>query len=256
MLKGKTEIIYILTAFFMTFLLTNLSNAQIVIDFEDGNLDDWEVVDEAPKNLGDAGPSTWEIRSSGILDGKVLYQGSNIWGSADDTCLMGTFILYKPEQFVDFVIDVDVAASDNDGMGLVWAFEDTSKHYRVIMCNDGWPDVPVDGVKGPVIKIAKRISDDEPWYELLEYVKDDYTPYPEGQQLHWTLEVTEGFFTFTREDGLSITAEDDEYQKGYVGIQLYAQQAEFDNFTILNTFPVNPADKVASMWGKVKSSRY
>ena len=230
--------------------------AQVVLDFEDGSLDAWEVIDESPDNLGDQGPSTWEIRDSQLgLDGKVLYQGSNIWGSAPDTCLLGTFIIYKGEQFTNFIAEIDVAAADNDGMGLVWAFTGTDRHYRAIMINDVWPDVPVDGVKGPFMKIAKRISDAEPWYELLAAVKDDYVPYTEGAKLHWTLEVNDGQFTFTREDGLSISAEDHEYGAGYVGIQLYAQQAEFDNLTItpLQATAVDPAGKMATAWGTLKA---
>lgn len=253
MLRNKFKIGILLVSVIM--LIAEISHSQIVFDFEDETvLDEWEVVDEAPKNLGDQGPSTWQIKSSG-LDGKALYQDSNIWGSAGDTCLMGTFILYKGEEFKDFIIDVDVLARDNDGMGLTWAYEDTDRHYRVMMCNDAWPDVPVDGVKGPFIKIQKRISDDEPWYELLEAEKQDYTPYSEGLPLHWTLEVSDGSFTFTSDNGVTISAEDDEYEEGYVGIQLYAQQAEFDNFTIVNTFPVNPFGKLSTMWARVKDAR-
>ncbi len=225
-----------------------------VFDFEDGKLDDWQVIDEKPENLGDKGPSTWQIRKSQLgLDGNVLFQGSNIWGSAADSCLMGTFIIYKGEQFKDFIIDVDVAAADNDGMGLVWAFTGTDKHYRVIMINDSWPDIPVDGIKGPFIRIDKRIGDKEPWYEGLEVKKGgDYKPYPESGTMHWRLEVSNGDFYFERDDGLSIRAHDTSYESGYVGIQLYAQQAEFDNFTIQNTYPVDPSGKVTTTWGRVK----
>jgi len=125
------------------------------------------------------------------------------------------------------------------------------------MINDVWPDVPVDGIKGPFMKIQKRISNDEPWYDLLASVKDDYIPYPEGPKFHWTLEVNNGSFTFTRDDGLSISAEDSDYTSGYVGIQLYAQQAEFDNFTItpLGTTAIDPMNKMATVWGSIKESR-
>ncbi|MBD3185002.1 hypothetical protein GF312_22150 [Candidatus Poribacteria bacterium] len=227
----------------------------VVLDFEDEDMTDWEVIDEAPENLGDQGPSIWEIRDSQLgLDGKVLFQGSNIWGSAPDTCLLGTFLIYRGEQFTNFQMDVDVAAADNDGMGLVWAYADTDEHYRAIMINDVWPAGSVDGYDGPFMKIAKRISNEEPWYELLEVVKDDYIPYSEGERLHWTLIVEDGNFTFTREDGLSISAQDNSYSGGFVGIQLYAQQAEFDNITIepLTTSPVQPDSKLTTTWGAIK----
>jgi hypothetical protein len=236
-----------------TLFIVSIAQAQIVLDFEDGSLDDWEVIDDV--DLGDVGPSTWQIRNSQMgLDGKALYQGSNIWGDATDSCLMGTFIIYKGEKFTNFTIDVDVAAEDNDGMGLVWAYEGTDRHYRAIMINDRWPDVSVDGIEGPFMKIARRISNETPWYELLEVVKERYVAYPQGSKLHWTLEVSNGSFTFTRDDGLSISAEDQEYKTGYVGIQLYAQQAEFDNFTITpGPGAVRPAHKMTTVWGAIKN---
>jgi len=53
---------YAFVALAMT--LTLSVHAQTVLDFEDGNLDDWLLLDEAPANLGDQGPGTWEIRNS------------------------------------------------------------------------------------------------------------------------------------------------------------------------------------------------
>lgn len=241
---------------FATLLIVGIAQAQVVFDFEDGNLDDWEVIDDV--DLGDVGPGAWEIRDSELgLDGKALYQGSNIWGSAPDTCLMGTFIIYKGEKFTNFTLEVDVTAADNDGMGVVWAYEDTDRHYRAIMINDVWPSGSVDGIDGPFLKIAKRIGNEEPWYELLDVVKEDYVPYAEGTLLHWTLEVNNGSFTFTREDGLSVSATDSDYASGYVGLQLYAQQLEFDNLTITpsGTTAVDPIDKMATAWGKIKDAR-
>ncbi len=240
-----------------------LVHAQVVLDFEDGDLNAWEVVEEPAENLGDAGPATWEIRDTQLgLDGKVLYQGSNAWGSPPDNMLLGPIIVYKGEEFTDFVLEIDVAASDNDGMGIVWAFESLDKHYRVIMINDKWPDPdPLDGQGGPFLKMDKRISNEAPWYELLEVVPGrdggPYVPYVEGARLHWTLEVKNGSFTFTREDGLSISAQDTSYASGYVGIQLYAQQAEFDNLTItpLSATAVDPAGKMSTTWAAIRESR-
>ena len=236
-------------------LLTSVSYAQVVFDFDDKKqFNEWEAVDDV--SLGDAGPSTWEVRKSVGLDKSALYQGSNIWGDASDSMLMGTFIIYKGEKFIDFVIEVDVFAQDNDGMGLVWAYEDTGQHYRVIMINDKWPDpAPLDKIGGPFLKIDKRIGDKNPWYDPVAVEKKGYKPYLERQRLHWKLEVSDGAFVFTREDGLSIEGKDDAYKEGYVGIQLYAQQAEFDNFTITNTFPVDARDRLTTTWGQVKRER-
>jgi hypothetical protein len=87
-------------------------------------------------------------------------------------------------------------------------------------------------------------------------VKENYVPYAEGgQKLHWTLNAEDGVFTLTREDGLSITGEDQSYDGGYVGIQLYAQQAEFDSFTIVphdDTTGIQPAGKLATVWSDIR----
>ena len=123
------KIKYLLLMFFCLFIFVVISSAQekIKIDFDNkASIKDWEFIDEAPKNLGDAGPSTWEIKK-GPLDGNSLFQGSNIWGSKADTCLMGTFAIYKAEKFKEFTIEMDVFAADNDGMGITWAYESTKK---------------------------------------------------------------------------------------------------------------------------------
>lgn len=240
--------------FIAMLFVVGLAHAQTVLNFEDGSLADWEVVDDV--DLGDAGPSTWEIRDSQQgLDGKALYQGSNIWGNSGDNCLMGTIILYKGEQFSNFTLEVDVSAADNDGMGLVWAYTDISSHYRAIMINDGWPSPAVDGYDGPFMKMAKRFSNETPWYELLAVRKDDYVPYEEGAPIHWTLTVEDGSFHFLRSDGFDISANDSDYGAGYIGIQLYAQQAEFDNITITpGAASVQPTEKMATAWGAIKGN--
>ena len=71
------------------------------------------------------------------------------------------------------------------------------------MINDKWPEVPVDKIRGPFMKIQKRVSDDDPWYELME-VKKGVT-YREKVPLHWQLSVR-------RDDGKTIEGIDGEYR--------------------------------------------
>jgi len=246
--------IFVVSVFYYLFFVFSISQAQkFVFDFEnDAGLKDWEIIDESPKNIGKGAPSQWFI-TNGPIKGKALYQSSNIWGTKDDSCLMGTFIIYKGKQFVDFKMDVDVVSDDNDGMGIAWAFEGTQQHYRVIMINDKWPEVPVDKIRGPFMKMQKRVSDDDPWYELME-VKKGIT-YREKAPLHWQLSVKRGNFRFRRDDGKTIAGIDREYRKGYVGIQLYAQKAYFDNIVIESTWAVDPDKKVSTTWAQAKADR-
>ena len=148
---------------------------------------------------------------------------------------------------------MDVFAADNDGMGITWAYESTEKHYRVIMINDKWPEVPVDKISGPFMKIQKRVSDDKPWYKLISTEKG--ITYKEQTPLHWKFEVKGGKFKLTREDNKTITGADKEYEEGYIGIQLYAQQVYFDNIVITRvpTTDVEARGKLATAWGLIKS---
>ena len=211
----------------------------VSVDFEDGDLSAWEIVDGV--SLGELGPSTWEIRPSQLgLDGNALYQDSNIWGDADDHMMLGTIIYFKEQEFTNFRAEVDVVANDNDGMGFVWGYQELAKHYRIQLMNDRWPELPpLDGHHGPMVVAHKRIDNQSPWYELLAVIDDpaEYIPYPQGSLIHWTLEVVDGDFTFTSLDVATgnetiISGFDDEYESGFIGIQLYAQSAEFDNFSI------------------------
>lgn len=226
--------------------------AQKVYTFDNG-MADWEIVDDV--DLGE-GPSSWEVRASEGLDGQSLFQDSNVWGTAADSCLIGTFALLRNETVTDFLLEMDVVAEDNDGIGLVWAYTDTAQHYRMMMINDVWPEIPVDGVRGPFARIDKRVSDSSPWYETVTLEKDNYVPFVEDVKLHWTLEVRNGEFTFTREDGFTITGQDNAYKAGRIGIQLYAMQAEFDNveLTDLTTTAVDPKGKAATMWAALKDN--
>ncbi|MFC1757185.1 hypothetical protein ACFL2H_00240 [Planctomycetota bacterium] len=231
--------------------LTNAADP-IVVDFEDENLDAWTIVDEDPENLGEIGPSSWDIIESELgFEDLVLTQGSNIWGGPNDFMLMGTIAYYNVQKFTNFRLEVDVVANDNDGMGLVWGYQDLEKHYRFQLMNDRWPEQPsLDGFNGPYMISHKRIGNEEPWYEVMEVIEsDEYFPYAEGIEEfnHWTLEVVDGAFTITAEDSFGdenvMQGFDDEFKSGYVGIQLYAQSGiEFDNFTITSLDAGLPGD--------------
>jgi hypothetical protein len=231
-----------------------VGRAQLVLDFENG-MKEWEIVDEPAANLGE-GPCLWEVRKSQLgLKGNVLFQSSNCWGTPADSMLMGGFAIYKARKFRNFVLTVEVAAQDNDGMGLVWAYTGTDRHYRVIMINDVWPEFALDNVRGPLMRMDKRVSNDSPWYQRLALVKNDYKPYPERTPLRWTLTVLDGKFTFEREDKLKIEGTDPDYVDGYIGVQVYAHQAEFDNFRITEAAPVDAKGKLTTAWATLKSVR-
>ena len=254
--------IFVTLTFLSVLLFSNFSSGAeaIKIDFEDGKTDAWKFIDD--ETAKPEGPSKWEIRD-GKLDGKSLYQGSNIWGNKppskgtgkEDSCLLGTYAIYQGKDFTDFTMEMDVFAADNDGMGIVWGFTGQDKHHRVIMINDKWPSPALDKVGGPFMKLQQRVGPEEPWYKIIEVVKDDYKPYAEGKRLHWTLSVINGEAKFKREDGLSISAKVGQ-TTGKVGIQLYAQQADFDYIMLTPSIAaVDARGKLATTWSLIKSSQ-
>ncbi len=243
----------------MTAALT-LGAHSVTLDFESGDAG-WEFIDEDVSNLGDPGPGEWSVRASELgLDGNALYQASNIWGTPGDTMLVGTFAIYTAETFGDFTLTMDVAAADNDGMGIVWGYSSTAEHYRVNIINDGWPSPPLDGNSGPMAIMHKRISDSEPWYELLDVQHNDtgYVDYPvDGTRMGWTLTVANGQFAFESDHGASVSGSDSSYAGGYIGLQMYAQQSEFDNIVVTpaNASAVDADGKATTVWASIKAAR-
>jgi hypothetical protein len=232
-----------------------VSAADLSFDFEDGQLGKWVAVDE--KDLGDPGPSKWVVQK-GPIAGNALMQTSNIWGDATDTVPIGTFCIYDGAEFGNFVLDVDVVAGDNDGMGVVWAYTGPEVHYRVFMMVDGGN--PPNGDKGPWRKMEKRLGKGA-GSKLPFYADKPMTiqrePYAQGAILHWTLEVKNGQFRFLMDQKEILKAADDAYKVGKIGFQLYAQNnVAFDNVKVKDMgLPVSPRGRTATLWGRLRSAR-
>ena len=98
----------------------------------------------------------------------------------EGSCFLETYAIYQYRDFTDFTLEMDVFAADNDGMGIVWGVTSQDKHHRIIMINGKWPSPALD---------KEVIGLEEPWYKIIEIVKDSYNPYMESKHLHWTFSV-------------------------------------------------------------------
>ena len=146
--------VYVIIGFaLMAIWAPTIRGADFKTDFESADIKDWEGFDE--KDLGDKGPSNWSI-GAGQIKGKALTQSSNIWGDASDTVPIGTVIVYSKGEWVDFVLEVDAFANDNDGMGVVWRFKDLAVHYRFFTMIDSGN--PPNGERGPWRKLESRLG--------------------------------------------------------------------------------------------------
>ncbi|NLH17549.1 MAG: hypothetical protein GX455_13320, partial [Phycisphaerae bacterium] len=94
-------------------------------NFDDGNFDGWQIVDEGNWNA----PSAWSV-----VDG-VMVQGSNIYTEPkSDERYLGTYAL-SPKSFDwDFYsISLTVKSDDNDAMGVMFCYQDAANYYRFSM---------------------------------------------------------------------------------------------------------------------------
>jgi len=214
---------------------------------------DWVVYDEPPADLGDKGPSSWSIGNG--LDGKAMTQSSNIWGDATDAVAIGSFVIYDKAEWVDLILELDVVANDNDGMGIVWRWQDRLNHYRFITMFDSGNSP--NGRKGPYRLLERRLGDvDDKGAELPFYdtLADNKEAYIEGEPQTWKLEAIGDTFKFYVDDELTLTAQDSTYKEGKVGFLVYAQSGVFfDNLTITDMWAVQPGNKLTATWANLKS---
>jgi hypothetical protein len=222
---------------------------------------DWIVVDEPPEDLGDKGPSLWNI-VSGPMKGKAMNQSSNIWGDATDAVAIGSFVIYDKAEWSDLILEVDVIANDNDGMGLVWRWQDRLNHYRYVTMIDSGNSP--NGRRGPYRLLERRLGDEDTddsgkadgaeleFYDTLDDNKDSYL---EGVLQNWKLEAVGDTFNFYVDGKLTLTAKDSTYEAGKIGFLVYAQSGVFfDNLRITDLgMAVDSRNQLATTWSKLKN---
>lgn len=211
---------------------------------------DWVVYDET--DLGDRGPSSWAIQQS-PLKGEAMSQSSNIWGDATDAVAIGSFVIYDKAEWIDFILEVEVVANDNDGMGLVWRWKDMFNHYRYMTMVD--PGNSPAGRRGPYRILERRLGTQEgaklPFYKTLAENKDAYE---QGVSQKWKLEAIGDTFKFYVDNKLTLEAKDPTYEKGKIGFIVYAQSGVFfDNLSITDMWAVDGLNKLITTWAGLKN---
>jgi hypothetical protein len=139
---------------------------------------EFDFIDDSPIT---SGPCSWFVTPAGgtlpglhqgpttaAVAGVNPVPGANAWGNAPgDNTLMGCNAIYKNREYTDFIMEVDVASFDNDGVGFNFGVRGTmcgapgtncqgSSRYTAIMINDRWPSPAADGVGGPHFKIKMQ----------------------------------------------------------------------------------------------------
>jgi len=118
-------------------------------DFDIG-MAGWVVIDQSDL----PGPSRWSATTGVLVQSSNIYLSTRTWLSKE-----GTLAIYDPQPWTDYVFDLTLSSDDNDDVGVVFRYQDTSNYYRfswssqqsnrrLIKCLDGqftllaWDSVP------------------------------------------------------------------------------------------------------------------
>jgi len=113
-----------------------------------GTLGRWTVLDQG----GNDDSSHWEILEDGLLSSRYIIQTSNIWGGARDPRLPakpGALLLYannpslsadhpeQPSKWTDYRMSVSLRSTDDDAIGVVFRYLNSSSYYLFSMDREG-----------------------------------------------------------------------------------------------------------------------
>ncbi len=217
---------FFLIAFCFLTVATNAQSLPFYDNFDDGDFNGWKVTDDVEPQ---SGPSEW------VVENGVLVQKSNIWAygpvELETKYHLGTHVSTGDKNWTDYSMNALVRSSDNDGVGLIFRYQDSENYYRILLMNDpAWSGRDSSGVpvNTPLQRIQKFI-DGEPVILAENKVSQAYPS---------------GFFALTadaRGDTLKaylngvliLSAIDDEYDAGRIGLLSYANAgAYYDSVSV------------------------
>lgn len=175
----------------------------------------WEIYDA--KNSA-AGPSVWVVE-----DGKLL-QKSNIYRAGDDeyNFFEGTHIVTKKgADWKDYSFSVDFSiAGDNDGVGILFRYQDPEHFYRFITVED-------PSNEGPFRKL--QIKDGDKYITIAE--SDDGYDFSKPHKIE--VRVVGYSITIFFDGQQILSAKNSLYTSGRIGLMSYAEQPVFDNVLVM-----------------------
>lgn len=195
-------------------------------DFDDGDYAGWTVFDDREPQ---SGPSNW------LILGGALKQTSNIWAFApvelETRYHLGTHVAAGDKNWLDYSFNAHVRSTDNDGVGLLFRYNDENNYYRILLMNDpAWSGLDINGnpVNTPLQRIQK-FEGGEPTTLAENLVNQAY---PSGY-FSLTADVRGDSIRAYLNGELILTAIDRTYPRGKVGMLSYANTgAHYDNVLV------------------------
>ena len=209
--------------------LTTLAHAQplpFYDNFDDGDYAGWQVTDDVEPQFG---PGVW------VVENGVLVQKSNIWSygpvELETKYHLGTHISTGDRDWTNYSFNALVRSADNDGVGLIFRYQDAKNYYRVLLMNDpSWSGRDSSGtpVNTPLQRIQKFV-DGEP-YILAENLVS--RAYPSGF-FALTADVRGDTINAYLNGNLILSGRDQQYEAGSIGLLSYANTgAYYDSVSV------------------------
>ena len=189
-------------------------------DFDDGDFNGWQIVDDPEPQ---SGPSEW------VVEFGELAQKSNIWAygpvELETKYHLGTHVSSGNKDWTDYTFNAHVRSNDNDGVGLIFRYDSPRDYYRILLMNDpAWSGLDSSGtaVNTPLQRIQKFI-DGEPVILAENLVNQAYP----NETFALTADVRGDTIRAYLNGELIMSAVDDEYAAGKIGLLSYANSGVF-----------------------------
>ena len=165
-----------------------------------------------------AGPSVW------VVENEKLLQKSNIYRSGKDEYdfFEGTHVVTKKgADWGDYDFSVDFSiAGDNDGVGILFRYQDPEHYYRFITVEDTTN-------KGPFRRL--QVKDGDKYITIAE--SDD--GYDSSKSHKVQVKLVGNSITIFFDGQQILSAKDSRYTSGCIGLMSYAEQPVFDNVLVM-----------------------
>lgn len=217
---------FFLLIFFILLLTNNLTAQESILfseNFNDGNFDGWAMVDDPQPR---SGPGNWSV-----VEGE-LRQTSNIWSydaPAEFVYHLGSHAVAGESSWTDYSFNAILRSSDNDGIGLIFRYQDAKNYYRVLLMNDAGNS----GASNSPIQRIQKFVNGEP---RTLFQKNVTEAYPSS---YFALSVDvrgDSIKAFLNGESIG-EVRDTTYKSGKIGLMVYANSgARFDSITVSEDF--------------------
>lgn len=223
----------VLFLFLCSFLSGQATGQSILFfdDFADGDFAGWQITDDPEPQ---SGPSQWQVRNG------MLVQSSNIWAygpvELETRYHLGTHVSTGDKNWGDYALNAIVRSSDNDGVGLIFRYDNPRNYYRILLMNDpAWSGLDSSGVavNTPLQRIQKFVNG-EPIILAENKVSEAY---PAGF-FALTADVRGDTIKAYLDGNLILSAVDNQFSSGKIGLLSYANAGAFYDSVTVSTTPL------------------